>query len=229
MKILIFLACWLSAISLGLSFTATATTKAAAKRKISTRPSFSPSFDLLEKCPQGTLTPSAQLRMGLIDDTPLQETALHRMRRRKSRILKRRKAKVTGYLFALWYVLCVVYNLFSKRALNMAPDLAWATAWVQMTGGLSYVLPLWYFNKRPKPKISGKDARRLFPVALLHSLVHIGGVVSMGAGAVSFTYIVKASEPAVSAALAALTGTFLYWSVYLTLVPVIAGVAMVRV
>lgn len=125
-------------------------------------------------------------------------------------------------------MLCVVYNLFAKRVLNLAPDLAWTTAWFQMTGGLSYVLPLWWMNARPTPSLSGKDQRRLLPVAFLHSLVHIGGVVSMGAGAVSFTYIVKASEPAVSAALAALTGSFLYWTVYLALFPVIAGVAMVR-
>uniref|UniRef100_A0A7S4NC57 Sugar phosphate transporter domain-containing protein n=1 Tax=Odontella aurita TaxID=265563 RepID=A0A7S4NC57_9STRA len=48
-----------------------------------------------------------------------------------------------------------------------------------------------------------------------------------GAGAVSFTYIVKASEPAVSAALSALaTKTFLPLPVYLTLIPVMGGVAL---
>ena len=51
----------------------------------------------------------------------------------------------------------------------------------------------------------------------------------MGAGAVSFTYIVKASEPAVSAALLALLGTFLHWTVYLTLIPIISGVGLVSV
>jgi solute carrier family 35 protein E1 len=70
---------------------------------------------------------------------------------------------------------------------------------------------------------------RLLPVALLHSLVHIGGVVSMGAGAVSFTYIVKASEPAVSAILAAFGGTILPATVYLSLLPVMGGVAIASV
>jgi solute carrier family 35 protein E1 len=50
---------------------------------------------------------------------------------------------------------------------------------------------------------------------------------SHSAGAVSFTHIVKASEPAVSAALTAVVlKSFLPLPVYLTLIPVMAGVAL---
>ena len=131
----------------------------------------------------------------------------------------------------LWYALSVAYNIFSKRVLNMAPELAWTSAWAQMAFGLLYVLPVWASGLRERPEISARDLRqRILPVALLHSLVHLGGVISMGAGAVSFTYIVKATEPAVSAFLAALIlKSFLPIPVYLTLVPVIAGVSLASV
>lgn len=52
----------------------------------------------------------------------------------------------------------------------------------------------------------------------------------MSAGAVSFTYIVKATEPAVSAVLSAVVlKTFLPWPVYATLLPIISGVAVASV
>ena len=156
-------------------------------------------------------------------------TPLSRYRQRKVAILSKRKMINTTYLFALWYIFSIAYNIYSKNALNMAPQLAWTTATLQMSLGLSYVLPLWQSGIRDRPKLSFSEIVRLLPVAILHSLVHIGGVVSMGAGAVSFTYIVKASEPAVSAVLAALTGSILPATVYLTLLPVMSGVAIASV
>lgn len=167
--------------------------------------------------------------LGVTEDINIEGTPLSRYRRRKVDILTRRKMINTGYLFVLWYVFSVAYNIFSKASLNLAPELAWTTATLQMFLGLSYVLPLWQSGVRVKPSLKFPEIVRLLPVAILHSLVHIGGVVSMGAGAVSFTYIVKASEPAVSAVLAALTGSILPASVYLTLLPVMSGVAIASV
>ncbi|CAJ1958906.1 unnamed protein product [Cylindrotheca closterium] len=164
------------------------------------------------------------LSASMSDGTPLQQS-----RRAQVAKLKRKKMINTSYLFIMWYVFSVLYNIFSKAALNLAPDLAWTTATLQMSLGLLYVIPLWLTGLRKKPDISPKDTVRLLPVAILHSLVHIGGVVSMGAGAVSFTYIVKASEPAVSAILSALTGNILPLSVYATLIPVMGGVAIASV
>ena len=77
------------------------------------------------------------------------------------------------------------------------------------------------------PQMDSELIQGLVPVSIWNMLVHVGGVVSMGAGAVSFTYIVKASEPAVSAVLsAALLHSFLPMSVYLSLVPVMGGVVL---
>ena len=172
---------------------------------------------------------SSFFQLRVAEGIPIPETALHRMRRRKAKILHKKKLYNTGYLFALWYVFSVAYNIFSKNALNMAPSLAWTTATLQMSLGLSYVLPLWGSGVRDQPTLSRSDLIRLLPVSVLHALVHIGGVVSMGAGAVSFTYVVKASEPAVSAVLAALTGSVLPASVLVTLLPVMAGVGLASV
>ena len=47
------------------------------------------------------------------------------------------------------------------------------------------------------------NVKTLLPVSLGHLGTHVGAVISLGAGAVSFTHIVKASEPVVSAALSA--------------------------
>lgn len=142
---------------------------------------------------------------------------------------KKRFVAVTIY-FALWYVLSIGYNIYSKKALNLAPELAWTTAWYQMALGLFYVVPLWIAGIRKAPRLTKQDIKAYVPVGLLHSLVHVGGVVSMSAGAVSFTYIVKASEPAVSAILSAVVlKAFLPIPVYLTLLPVMAGVGLASV
>jgi solute carrier family 35 protein E1 len=167
--------------------------------------------------------------LAVTEDFSIEGTPLSRYRHRKVEILNKRKMINTSYLFVLWYVFSIAYNIFSKASLNLAPQLAWTTATLQMSLGLTYVLPLWQSGIRSRPKLSFSEIVRLLPVAILHSLVHIGGVVSMGAGAVSFTYIVKASEPAVSAVLSALTGSILPFSVYLTLLPVMSGVAIASV
>ena len=51
-----------------------------------------------------------------------------------------------------------------------------------------------------KSELNTDEVKTLMPVAVLHCLTHLGAIVSLGAGAVSFTHIVKA-EPAVSAGL----------------------------
>lgn len=155
------------------------------------------------------------------------ETAVRRMRRRKVKIYNKKRTFFITILFGLWYTLSMAYNIFSKNALNLAPQLAWTQAFLQLSLGLSYVFTIWKSGYRDAPVLTFTEVRQLLPVALLHSLVHVGGVVSMGAGAVSFTYIVKASEPAVSAILSGLvTRAILPIPVYLTLIPVMGGVAL---
>jgi solute carrier family 35, member E1 len=131
-----------------------------------------------------------------------------------------------GSLFGLWYALNIGYNIYNKKALITAPSLTYFIAWAQLALGLLYVLPIWFLGLRKAPELTTEEIKTLTPMALFHMLTHIGAVVSLGAGAVSFTHIVKASEPAVSAAMSALfLNSYLPLPVYLSLVPVMGGVA----
>lgn len=96
-----------------------------------------------------------------------------------------------------------------------------------MATGLFYFVPLWLLGLRKAPKLSFSDMKTLFPIALCHTGVHVGAVIALGAGAVSFAHIVKASEPVVTCLMNYLfLGQVLPLPVYLTLLPIIGGVAI---
>jgi len=98
---------------------------------------------------------------------------------------------------------------------------------LQLFVGIPYCFVLWATGLRKAPKLSAANVKTLIPVSLGHLGTHIGAVVSLGAGAVSFTHIIKASEPVVSAALsAAMLGAFYSPITYLTLLPIVGGVAL---
>jgi solute carrier family 35 protein E1 len=132
----------------------------------------------------------------------------------------------TGSFFALWYLFNIGYNIYNKKALNALP-IPYSMALLQLAIGVPYVFLLWTTGIRKAPKLSMDNIKALVPVSLGHLGTHIGAVVSLGAGAVSFTHIVKASEPVVSAALSAvLLGSFYHPVTYLTLLPIVGGVAL---
>ena len=131
-----------------------------------------------------------------------------------------------GVYFALWYALNIGYNIYNKKALNLVP-LPWTLATIQLFAGIPYVMLLWLTGARVAPKLSTENVKNLLPSALCHLGTHVGAVLSLGAGAVSFTHIVKASEPVVSAALSAIfLKEFMPLPVYLSLLPVIGGVGL---
>jgi len=131
-----------------------------------------------------------------------------------------------GSYFALWYLFNIGYNIYNKKALNILAY-PWTIATLQMCTGIMYFVPLWLLGIRKAPKLSFGDLKTLFPVALCHTGVHIGAVIALGAGAVSFAHIVKASEPVVTCLFnALLLGQVLPLSVYATLLPIIGGVAI---
>lgn len=131
-----------------------------------------------------------------------------------------------GMYFALWYLFNIAYNIYNKKSLN-ALAYPWSVATIQMCAGLFYFVPMWLLGIRKAPKLSKSDLKTLFPIALCHTGVHVGAVIALGAGAVSFAHIVKASEPVVTCALnAILLGQILPVPVYLTLLPIIGGVAI---
>lgn len=131
-----------------------------------------------------------------------------------------------GTYFALWYLFNIGYNIYNKQALNVLAY-PWTVATLQMATGLAYFLPLWALKIRKAPKLSFDEVKTLIPIAFCHTGVHVGAVIALGAGAVSFAHIVKASEPVVTCALnALLLKEVLPLPVYLTLLPIIGGVAI---
>lgn len=58
----------------------------------------------------------------------------------------------------------------------------------------------------PHPHLRPFQPSQLLPIAFLHAGGHLAAVLSMSAGAVSFTHIIKASEPVASTAIGPLFG-----------------------
>jgi len=131
-----------------------------------------------------------------------------------------------GMYFALWYLFNIAYNIYNKQALNIL-DYPWTIATIQMAAGIAYFVPLWVLGLRKAPKLNASELKTLIPIAFCHTGVHVGAVIALGAGAVSFAHIVKASEPVVTCGLNyLLLGEVLPLPVYLTLLPIIGGVAI---
>lgn len=131
---------------------------------------------------------------------------------------------VTLLYFALWYAFNVGYNVYNKRLLNVLP-LPWSMAVVQQFAGIPYLALIWGTGLRKGPSKFWDNIKFIYLMALCHLGVHLGLILSLGAGAVSFTHIVKASEPVVTAALAAVLLKQIYApSKYLALLPIIGGV-----
>lgn len=131
-----------------------------------------------------------------------------------------------GIYFSLWYLFNIAYNIYNKQALNIL-DYPWTVATIQMATGIAYFVPMWVLGLRKAPKLNASELKTLFPIALCHTGVHVGAVIALGAGAVSFAHIVKASEPVVTCLFnAVLLGQILPLPVYMTLLPIIGGVAI---
>lgn len=134
------------------------------------------------------------------------------------------KLKIGSY-FALWYILNIVYNILNKKYLNVIPAPLTVGSLQFLVGGL-YSLILWKTGMRQAPILTkdGKDA--VNKVGFYHMSGQELSMMSLGAGPVSFTHIVKALEPFFSAVVSALTfGKWMHPNVYLTLIPVVGGVA----
>jgi solute carrier family 35 protein E1 len=133
--------------------------------------------------------------------------------------------KTAGY-FCAWYFFNTANNIFNKKALTAIP-LPWTAATVALASGIPYVFFLWLTGLRSMPKLSAEHIKNLSGVCGAHLCAHVGGTVAIGAGAVSFIQIVKASEPVVACILSAsLLGQVYSLPVYLTLLPIVGGVAL---
>lgn len=111
----------------------------------------------------------------------------------ESKFISRRTLKL-GVLFTLWYALNTAYNIGNKLVLTALP-IPWTSATIELFFGLPYIGTLWLLGLRKKPKLSLDNIKTLAPSAFFLSATHVGGVISFGAGAISFTHVLKATEP----------------------------------
>lgn len=96
---------------------------------------------------------------------------------------------------------------------------------LQLGIGAAYASLVWTVGLRARPVVAGTVATSLKRVGLWHSLGQLCTMMSLGAGPVSFTHIVKALEPFFSAMVSALLlGQWMPIPVYMTLLPVVGGV-----
>jgi solute carrier family 35 protein E1 len=96
---------------------------------------------------------------------------------------------------------------------------------IQFGIGFLYVATLWTVRLRAAPTLSGDGLLAVRSVGLWHALGQLASMISLGAGPVSFTHIVKALEPFFSAIVGGVV--FHKWmppQVYATLLPVVGGV-----
>lgn len=140
-----------------------------------------------------------------------------------------KQLELFSYL-SIWYALSAVYNIYNKKALNIL-NLPWFVATVQMGTGLLLFIPMWIFKIRESPAQNFGQLIEVFgymkSVAFFQTLTHISGVIALGSGAVSFTQVVKASEPVFTAVISAVfLKQYLAWQVYVSLLPICMGVAI---
>ena len=124
----------------------------------------------------------------------------------------------------LWYFFNVQYNIQNKMLLKVF-DATWAVSWMQLFSGIPISLLMWSLGLVRTPKVTTAELMKLAPVGMVFALGQVATVASLGAVAVSFTHVVKALEPAINAfASAVVLGQVFHPMVYLSLLPVFAGV-----
>jgi solute carrier family 35 protein E1 len=112
----------------------------------------------------------------------------------------------------------------NKKLLNIIPAPV-TVGTIQLGIGGLYAVLLWLTRLRASPKLTPKGKEIVWKVGTYHGSGQLFSMVSLGAGPVSFTHIVKALEPFFSAMISGLVfGKWMKPQVYATLIPVVGGV-----
>ncbi|GBG72191.1 hypothetical protein CBR_g11124 [Chara braunii] len=132
-------------------------------------------------------------------------------------------------IFGLWYFFNVVFNIYNKKVLNVYP-FPWLTSTLSLVAGTLFMLVSWAIRAQPAPRLSKEFLWALAPVALFHTIGHVAATVSMSKVAVSFTHIIKSSEPVFSVFVSSLfLGESFSLPVYLSLLPIVLGCSIAAV
>ncbi|KAJ1461178.1 triose-phosphate transporter family-domain-containing protein [Pelagophyceae sp. CCMP2097] len=131
-----------------------------------------------------------------------------------------------GAFFGAWYALNVYYNIENKKVLQLV-GLPWTVSVFQLAVGAVYSLLAWALRFRAAPTDLVAALKAAWPIAVAHGAGQACTVISLGAGKVSATHVVKALEPLFSAVGSAVVlGAVLPAKVYGALLLVVGGVAV---
>lgn len=136
--------------------------------------------------------------------------------------------KILIYI-SFWFILSAKYNIYNKKRLIML-NLPWIQSVISLGSGSLIAIFFWISKMRKPPKLNFKEIKTYIPISFFHTLGHITAVISVSAGAVSFTQIVKAAEPIFTSSFNwILLGDKITLPVGLSLIPIILGVSFASI
>ena len=135
--------------------------------------------------------------------------------------------------FAGWFLMNIQYSMLNKKVL-MVWKFPFTFAALQLLVGSLWICGLWLpmpgtdgASIRTRPSVDMAGMRQLLPISTCLALGHALSTVAPAYGTVAFTNVVKTLEPLFTCALSALFLREVFsLPVYLSLVPVIAGVLL---
>jgi drug/metabolite transporter (DMT)-like permease len=131
-------------------------------------------------------------------------------------------------MILFWYAMNVIFNIVNKKVLLVFP-FPWLVTLAQFTMVIACSVAGWMSGTIPSPlgEMSPGFFWKLLPAAVFHALGNGLGSLAFATSSVSFTHVVKCTEPVWMAAGSFLmTGSKLPAAQVLTLVPVMLGVAI---
>ncbi|THU45167.1 hypothetical protein C4D60_Mb02t15020 [Musa balbisiana] len=108
-----------------------------------------------------------------------------------------------GFLFGLWYLFNIYFNIYDKQVLKVYPFPITITTF-HFAIGTVLIWLMWVTNLYKRPKISSKQLAAIVPLAIVHTLANLFTNMSLGKVAVSFTHTIKALEPFFTVVLSAM-------------------------
>ncbi|PPS03619.1 hypothetical protein GOBAR_AA17041 [Gossypium barbadense] len=122
----------------------------------------------------------------------------------------------------------IVFNIYNKKALNVFP-FPWLLASFQLFAGSIWMLVLWSLKLQPCPKITKPFIIALLGPAFFHTIGHISACVSFSKVAVSFTHVIKSSEPVFSVVFSSFLGDTYPLKVWLSILPIVLGCSLAAI
>jgi len=130
------------------------------------------------------------------------------------------------FYFVLWYAFNIIFNILNKSTLNIFPK-PWLLSTIQLGAGVLWMMGMWVLRLQPVPRITPRLLRVLAPIALFHVVAHVSACVSFSKMAVSFTHVIKASEPVFTVLVSSIfMGKSFSGMTYLSLVPIVCGCSL---